>query len=128
MDCGRVENSLWSEDSKLNILFGNHGCHILLHSKEEKHHPAHCQPTVHKLAFVMVREFRMPMALVVVTYSKHLVYQDTKNMTKETLNCLAPVTLYQAGMMFSSNLKKLVSLVPTDLKGDVKIRDDVAQW
>ncbi len=44
---------LWSDESKFDILFGNHGCRVL-RTKEERDHPACYQRSVQKPASLMV--------------------------------------------------------------------------
>ncbi len=47
------ESSLWSHESKCNILVGNHGRRVL-RAKEERDFPACCQRSVQKPASLMV--------------------------------------------------------------------------
>lgn len=49
------ESVLLSDESTFEILFGNHGNHVVLWAKEERGHPASYQQTVHRSASVMLR-------------------------------------------------------------------------
>ncbi len=53
IDCFKVEKRLWSDESKFDILVGNHRC-CVLRAKEERDLPARYQCSVQKLASLMV--------------------------------------------------------------------------
>ncbi len=53
MDCFKVESVLWSDESKFDILVGNHGCHVL-RAKEEGDLPVRYQRSVQKPASLVV--------------------------------------------------------------------------
>ncbi len=50
MDCFKVESVLWSDESKFDILVGNHGCRVLRDKEEGVCH----QHSVQKPASLMV--------------------------------------------------------------------------
>ncbi len=53
IDCFKVESLLWSDESKFDILVGNHEC-LVLRAKEEGNLPACYQCSVQKPASLMV--------------------------------------------------------------------------